>query len=45
MTLNAAGLLQADGARINAAALAGFGVLFTLFAIVAYRRDEGRTYG
>ncbi|MDB4900524.1 MAG: transporter permease protein [Gemmatimonadetes bacterium] len=45
LALKAAGVLPADGAWINAAALAGFGVLFTLFAVVAYRRDEGRTYG
>jgi ABC-2 type transport system permease protein len=45
LALKAAGVLPADGAWINAAALAGFAVLFSAIAVVAYRRDEGKTYG
>jgi ABC-2 type transport system permease protein len=45
LALKAAGVLPAQGAWINAAALAGFGVLFSAIAVRAYRRDEGKTYG
>jgi ABC-2 type transport system permease protein len=45
LALKAAGVLPAEGAWINAAALAAFGVLFSAVTVVAYRRDEGKTYG
>ena len=45
LALKAAGVLPADGAWKNAAALIGFGVAFGIFAVGAYRRDEGKTYG
>lgn len=45
LALKAAGALPAEGAWLNAAALLGFGVLFSIVAAWAYRRDEGKTYG
>lgn len=45
LALKAAGVLPAGDAWINAGALLGFGVLFSGLALVAYRRDEGKTYG
>jgi ABC-2 type transport system permease protein len=45
LALKAAGVLPAKGAWANAAALLGFGVLFSIVALLAYRRDEGKTYG
>jgi ABC-2 type transport system permease protein len=45
LALKAAGVLPAQGAWINAAALVGFGLLFSAVALRAYRRDEGKTYG
>ncbi len=43
--LKAAGVLPMAGVWTNAAALVGFGVFFSGLALVAYRRDEGKTYG
>lgn len=43
--LKAAGVLPMDGIWNNAAALIGFGAAFSVLALVAYRRDEGKTYG
>jgi ABC-2 type transport system permease protein len=45
LALKAAGVLPASDAWVNAAALLGFGVAFSVLALVAYRRDEGKTYG
>jgi ABC-2 type transport system permease protein len=45
LALQAAGVLPPAGAWIHIAALAGFGLFFSLVALAAYRRDEGRTYG
>lgn len=45
LALTAVGLAPASKAWIHVAALVGFGVLFTGIALLAYRRDEGRTYG
>lgn len=43
--LKAAGVIPAEGIWTNAAALIAFGVGFSVLALVAYRRDEGKTYG
>ncbi len=43
--LKAAGVLPAAGMWTNAAALVGFGAAFSVLALAAYRRDEGKTYG
>lgn len=45
LALEAVGIESASHAWIHVAALTGFGVLFTGIALLAYRRDEGRTYG
>lgn len=45
LALVAAGVLPAADAWAHVAALLGFGVAFTAIAVLAYRRDEGRTYG
>lgn len=45
LALQASGVLPPDGAWVHAAVLFGFGMLFSAFAVVAYRRDEGKTYG
>ncbi len=45
LALNAVGLEAASAAPGHAAALLGFGLLFTIIAFIAYRRDEGKTYG
>ncbi|HEY5087202.1 MAG TPA: ABC transporter permease [Gemmatimonadaceae bacterium] len=43
--LDAVGLEPASNAVGHIAALTGFGALFTIIAFIAYRRDEGKTYG
>jgi ABC-2 type transport system permease protein len=43
--LKAAGVLPIAGVWTNAAALVGFGIFFSGLALLAYRRDEGKTYG
>lgn len=45
LALKAAGVLPATDAWVNAAALAAFAVAFSALAVMAYRRDEGKTYG
>jgi ABC-2 type transport system permease protein len=45
LALKAAGVLPAGDAWVNVAALAGFALVFSALAVVAYRRDEGKTYG
>lgn len=45
LALDAVGLEPASHALGHIAALIGFGVLFTIIALIAYRRDEGKTYG
>ncbi len=45
LALDAVGVEPASHALGHIAALVGFGVLFTAIALVAYRRDEGKTYG
>lgn len=45
LALEAVGIEPASRAPVHVAALVGFGVLFTGIALLAYRRDEGRTYG
>lgn len=45
LALNAVGIEPASGAPGHIAALLGFGLLFTIIAFIAYRRDEGKTYG
>lgn len=43
--LEAVGIEPGSQALGHVAALAGFGILFTIVAVIAYRRDEGKTYG
>jgi ABC-2 type transport system permease protein len=43
--LDAVGIEPASHAWVHVLALAGFGALFTIIAFIAYRRDEGKTYG
>lgn len=45
LALDAAGAAPASDAWGHIAALLGFLVLFTFIAFIAYRRDEGKTYG
>ncbi len=45
LALDAVGVEPASRALGHIAALIGFGVLFTTIAFIAYRRDEGKTYG
>jgi len=45
LALEAVGIEPASHALGHVAALLGFGILFTAIAVIAYRRDEGRTYG
>ena len=45
LALDAVGVEPASHALGHIAALIGFGVLFTTIAFIAYRRDEGKTYG
>lgn len=45
LALDAVGAAPASDAWGHVLALLGFLVLFTLIAFVAYRRDEGKTYG
>ena len=45
LALDAVGIEPASNALGHIAALVGFGALFTLIAFIAYRRDEGKTYG
>ncbi len=45
LALDAVGIEPASHAWGHIAALIGFGALFTIIAFVAYRRDEGKTYG
>ena len=45
LALIAAGVLPSSRAWVHVLALAGFGIVFTAVALVAYRRDEGKTYG
>jgi ABC-2 type transport system permease protein len=45
LALDAVGIEPASHALGHILALLGFGVLFTLIAFIAYRRDEGKTYG
>lgn len=45
LALEVVGVEPASNALGHIAALIGFGALFTLIAFIAYRRDEGKTYG
>ncbi len=45
LALEVVGVEPASHALVHVAALIGFCALFTLIAFVAYRRDEGKTYG
>jgi len=45
IALDAVGVEPASHALGHIAALIGFGLLFTIIAFIAYRRDEGKTYG
>lgn len=45
LALDAVGIEPASHALGHIAALIGFGLLFTIIAFIAYRRDEGKTYG
>ncbi len=45
LALDAVGIEPASSALGHVAALIGFLVLFTVIAFIAYRRDEGKTYG
>lgn len=45
VALKAAGVLPAAGVWVNVGALVAFGMFFGVLAVVAYRRDEGKTYG
>ncbi|HEY8311531.1 MAG TPA: hypothetical protein VIG47_13290, partial [Gemmatimonadaceae bacterium] len=45
LALDAVGVEPASHAWGHCLALLGFLVLFTLIAFIAYRRDEGKTYG
>ncbi|MBA2707857.1 MAG: ABC transporter permease [Gemmatimonadaceae bacterium] len=45
LALTVIGVESVANVWIHAGALAGFAFLFTAIAVVAYRRDDGRTYG
>lgn len=45
LALDAVGAEPASHAWVHVLALLGFGVFFSIVAVIAYRRDEGRTYG
>ncbi len=45
LAIAAIGLTPASSAWTHVLALIGFGILFTGIALIAYRRDEGKTYG
>lgn len=45
LALTAIGIEPASKLWIHTGALAAFAVVFTIIAVVAYRRDEGKTYG
>jgi len=45
LALIAVGVESASHAWTHIVALLGFGALFTMVAVIAYRRDEGGTYG
>ena len=45
LALGTMGAGQGEPAWLHTAALLGFTVLFLAVALLAYRRDEGRTYG
>lgn len=45
LALDAVGVAPASDAWGHVLALLGFLVLFTFIALIAYRRDEGKTYG
>lgn len=45
LALDAVGIEPASHALGHIAALVGFLALFTIIAFIAYRRDEGKTYG
>ncbi|MES2359106.1 MAG: ABC transporter permease [Gemmatimonadota bacterium] len=45
LALEAVGIEPASHALGHIAALIGFGALFTVIAVIGYRRDEGKTYG
>lgn len=45
LALESVGVEPASNALEHIAAPIGFGALFTLIALVAYRRDDGKMYG
>ncbi len=45
LALTVIGVEPASKVWIHVGALAGFAILFTTIAVIAYRRDEGKTYG
>ena len=45
LALDAVGIEAASHAPGHIAALLGFGLFFTIIAFIAYRRDDGKTYG
>ncbi len=45
LALDAVGVEPASHAPGHIVALLGFGALFTIVALIAYRRDDGKTYG
>ena len=45
LALTAIGIEPASELWIHIGSLAGFAIVFTTVAVIAYRRDEGKTYG
>lgn len=45
LALNVIGIPTGSNVWVHIGALAGFAILLTILATVAYRRDEGKTYG